>query len=362
MNQVKLEAALIHAGVKNPIFLGEGAWHSAWKVQKDSSEFVLRIPKEEAYGKAVLFNEAALKADYGGTKLYYQAVNEAAKGAAPEFYEFYISPQLTYTLETFAGNQIDLHTMTEKTAYQTGQEVGRIHRKTEEVLHNLEGFGYLVWTQEKGLQGAFEGEAIKFLEEESEEHLADYRVLCSARPEFQDPILNRATQLAADLRKRQFTKPLLANQDVSPENILLDGGRVRLIDPYPSIYYSRGMAGNFMNLYETYFIALADTERYSKLQFSNCRNQLKGMADGFLAGYSAGDPRVADEVRGEQLLQLLETAYSHFCLLSEELYEETRIRYGNKAEIEERLFVLSEELKVLAATQIAGLEHNKVSG
>ncbi|ANU11050.1 hypothetical protein BBH88_12450 [Planococcus antarcticus DSM 14505] len=361
MNKAKLVDALKHADVQEPVFLGEGAWHYAWQVKKDGGEFVLRIPKEEAYGKSIPFNEAMLKADYGGTKLYYQSVNKAVVGATPEFYEFHVSPELIYTLETFAGKQIDLHKMTEKTAFQTGQEVGMIHRKTEEISHELEGFGNLAWTQEKGLHGTFERDANEFLEEESEEHIADYRVLGSARSEFKDPLVSRAIQLAADLRNRQFTKPLLVNQDVSPENILLDGGRIRLIDPYPSIYYSRGMAGNFMNLYETYFITLADTERYSKHRFSESADQLKSMAEGFLAGYSAGDSKVANEVRGEQLLQLLETAFSHFCLLSEEISEETRIQYGNKAEIEERLLVLAEELKALAASQIAGLE-STVSG
>ncbi|MDQ0427251.1 hypothetical protein QOZ98_000076 [Planomicrobium stackebrandtii] len=307
------------------------------------------------------FNEAALRAEYGGTKLYYQSVNKANEGAAPEFYDFHVSPRLTYTLETFAGNPIDLHTVTEEMAFQTGLEVGKIHWQTEEIPHELDGYGYLAWTQDKGLHGAFDGNAREFLKEESKEHLADYSVLCTARSEFEDPVVSRAIQVAVELRNRQFKKPLLANQDVSPENILLNDGRVRLIDPYPSIYYSRGMAGNFMNLYETYFIGLADTERYRSHQFSKCADQLKAMAIGFLEGYSAGDLQVEREVRGEQLLQLLETAHSHFCLLSEEISEEKRIRYGNAAAIKERLVWLSEELKSLAADQISELEQT-VSG
>lgn len=357
MDGAKLEAALAHAGVREPIFLGEGAWHTAWKVQRGSGEFVLRIPKDTAYGKSILFNEQTLNADYSGTKLYYQSVNKATEGAAPEFYDFHVSPELTYTIETFAGNPIDLHTMTEERAFQTGYEVGKIHRKTEETQHGLDGFGYLTWTEEKGLHGTFDGDARKFLKEESEEHVADYETLCTACSEFKDTAVSRAIQLAVDLRNRQFAKPLLANQDVSPENILLDNGRIRLIDPYPNIYYPRGMAGNFMNLYETYFIALAHTQRYESHQFSKCTDQLKAMAKGFLDGYSAGELQVIREVRGEQLLQLLETAYSHFCFLSEEISEGTRIRYGNKSAIEERLLLLSRELKLLAASQISQLEH-----
>ncbi|AUD15027.1 hypothetical protein CW734_16815 [Planococcus sp. MB-3u-03] len=72
-------------------------------------------------------------------------------------------------------------------------------------------------------------------------------------------------------------------------------------------------------------------------------------------GYSDRDKQVAAEVRGEQLLQLLETAYSHFHLLSGKLPEEARIRYGDKQQIEERLATLAGELKALAASQVGNL-------
>lgn len=70
MSEEKLKAALMHAGLQNAEYLGEGAWHHAWKVVKNNTELVLRIPKEKAYGKAVPFNEEALKAEYAGTQLY----------------------------------------------------------------------------------------------------------------------------------------------------------------------------------------------------------------------------------------------------------------------------------------------------
>lgn len=356
MDEEKLVAVQKHSGVKVTGFLGEGAWHFAWKVLNGSSELVLRIPKAVAYGKPVAFNEEALNAEYAGTELYYQIVNKAVEGAAPKFFEFHVSSELTYTLESYGGKQIDLHAMTEETAFQTGKEIGEIHRKTEEVPLNIDGFGYLNWSQEKELRGTINGDASEFLKEESEEYIADYQALCAARPEYEDNRVSEAIQLAVALRKKAFTKPLLVNQDASPENILLNGNRMCLIDPYPSIYYPRAMAGNFMNLYETFFITLAHTERYQKHQFKECEENLKLIAKGFIEGYSAENPQIASEVRGEQLLQLLETAYSHYQLLSEDLTEETRIRYGSKEEIENRLLQFSEELKVLAASQIDELK------
>lgn len=108
------------------------------------------------------------------------------------------------------------------------------------------------------------------------------------------------------------------------------------------------MAGNFINLYETLFVALADTERYRKHRFSACQYKLKKIAEGFLAGYSDGDHEIASEIRGEQMLQLLDTACSHHQMLGKKLPQESIIRYGNKEEIESRLFLFSQKLKELA--------------
>lgn len=177
------------------------------------------------------------------------------KGAAPEFFQFHVSEQLSYTLESFAGKHIDLHELTRAQAVETGKALGEIYRKTEEIPHGLDGFGYLHWTEESGLRGSITGDVRRFLKEESEEHLSDYRELSDARPEFQDAVVNDALNLAVELRERGFTQPRLSNQDASPENILINGTQICLIDPFPNIYYPRGMAGNFMNLYETFFIA-----------------------------------------------------------------------------------------------------------
>ncbi|MBT2582638.1 hypothetical protein [Planococcus sp. ISL-109] len=355
MNQAKLEATILHAGVESAEFLGEGAWHDAWKVSMGNRELVLRIPKETVYGKRVFFNEEELKAEYAGTELYYRSVNQAVPGAAPEVFQFHVSEKLSYTLESFVGQQIDLHEMTETAAYQTGKTLGEIYRKTEQIPHGLDGFGYLYWSEQSGLRGSITGDVQRFLQQESEEHLSDYRVLSEAKPEFRDDTVSDALKLAAEIRRQRFTKPLLSNQDASPENILMNGTQICLIDPFPSIYYPRGMAGNFMNLYETLFIALSDTERYRKHEFAMCADNLKGVANGFLDGYSAGDKQIAAQVRGEQLLQLQETAFSHFHLLSEDLPEQARIRYGNKQQIESRLTLLAGELKALAASEIGHL-------
>lgn len=340
-----------HAGVTDPNFLGEGAWHEAWKVVKDGYERVLRIPKEVAYGKRVTFDYNALTAEYAATKLYYQSVNQAVPGAAPDFYEFYVSPDFTYTLESFGGEPLSLHTMTIEQAIDIGVQVGAIYRRTDQIEHGVEGLGYLIWTEEKKLHGSLSGDLHTFVREEGDEHLADYKVLCEAYPEIQDDVVEHMLQVATESRNERVSVPSLVNQDASPENILLKGDCVCLIDPYPIVYAPRGMAGNFMNLYESYFVALSQTERYRKHRFDVYEDQLKGIATGFLKGYSGGDKSVIREVRGEQLLQLLETVYLHHQLLQqEELAREDIIRYGDKPAITTRLFELSHSLKQFART------------
>jgi len=345
--------AFRHAGVTEPIFLGEGAWHDAWKVSKDGRELVLRIPKEIAYGKPVLFDYDALMAEYAATKLYYQCVNRAVQGAAPNFFEFYVSAEFTYTLESFGGVPLSLHAMTKEQVVQVGAQIGEIYRKTDQIRHDIEGLGYLMWTDEKRLHGSLSGDLHTFIREESAEHLADYKTLCTMYPEFKDDVVEQMLNAATALRNDQVSVPSLVNQDASPENILLHGNRVCLIDPYPIVYAPRGMAGNFMNLYETFFVALSQTERYQRHRFDLYEAQLKGMAEGFLAGYSDGDQSIVREVRGEQLLQLLETAYLHHqLLLQEELTREDTIRYGSKEAITTRLFVLCDALKQFATSRL----------
>ncbi|MGI2328943.1 hypothetical protein [Planococcus sp. YIM B11945] len=348
MNQeANLAKALAHARIdkSNTSFLGEGAWHYAWKVSAKNGDFVLRIPKPVAYGEAVAYDKQESMQEYTGTELYYQNVNRAVQGAAPEFFCFHVSEEVTYTLESFAGNSVNFRALAPEKAFEIGQQVGSIYRKTEEIPHGLEGCGYLSWSEEGGLMGSLKENPLELLVEESQEFLSDCDLLSQAIPEFAGGTIKAALEEAAQIREQAFTEVCLTNQDASPENILLDGGRVRLIDPFPIVYYPRGMAGNFMNLYETLFALLSDTERYKKHQFAAYTDQLHTVAQGFLAGYSGGDKEIQRQVRAEQLLQLHETVFTHHQMLEEELSKARKIRFGNKEDIRRRLGLLVTELK-----------------
>jgi hypothetical protein len=169
-HEVKLADALVHAGLEEAqtSFLGEGAWHYAWKVAAKEGTRVLRIPKAVAYGEKISFDKEALMSEYSGTELYYRNVNRAVAGAAPEFFRFHVSKELTYTIESFAGESLNVRELTRQEAFEIGKAVGIIYRKTEEIPHGLDGCGYLDWSEEEGLKGSLAGNPFKWLQEESQ--------------------------------------------------------------------------------------------------------------------------------------------------------------------------------------------------
>ena len=325
--------------------LGEGAWHQAWKLTSEQHKpFVLRIPKKIAYQKEISFDESALRAEYGGTEIYYRSVNQVVSGAAPEMFVYHVSKELTYTLESFAGNHVNLHQLNKDNAHQLGEEIGQLYRKVEQVDHGLEGFGYLAWNEERGLHGQFSTDFQAFIEEECQEVLDDYNELSTKRPLFDNSDLKIAIEKICETRLTVIRQPVLTNQDASPENWLLDKGQIRLIDPLPLLYFGEVMAGNFMNLYETLFVELAHTERYEKHRFHECKETLQSIADGFVQGYCAQNHELICILRGEQLLQVLDSAVNHVRMLEEGLNEEQIIRYGAKEDVEERLTVFYKKL------------------
>jgi len=329
-------------------YLGEGAWHQAWKLTSTEHEpLVLRIPKKVAYKKEVTYDEASLQAEYGGTDIYYKCANRAKPGAAPATFAYHVSKDITYTIESFAGNHVDLHQLTENKALELGKDIGELYRKIEQVNHGLKGIGFFAWNEEQGVHGQFLSDYHSFIEEECEEIMDDYEELSTINPSFKELELQDTLLRICETRLKEISHPVLTNQDASPENWLLDQGEIRLIDPLPILYFGEVMAGNFMNLYETLFVELARTERYGKHRFHGCQGTLQTIADGFVLGYCAGDSHKTRVLRGEQLLQVLDTAVRHMRMLDGGLNEEQVIRYGSKEDVEKRLDVFARKVKEL---------------
>ncbi|MET0787445.1 MAG: hypothetical protein ABWX61_06220 [Paenisporosarcina sp.] len=342
-----LKQALQHLNYMNSKVedLGEGAWHRAWKLTSDQHEpSVLRIPKKIAYKKEVPYDESALKAEYGGTEIYYRSVNQVVSGAAPDKFVYHVSEELTYTVESFAGKHVNLHKLNREDAHQLGEDIGQLYRKIEQVEHGVEGIGFFAWNEERGVHGQFLSDYQKFIEDECTEIMDDYHELSKKRPLFNEPELKKAIQRICETRIKVINHPVLTNQDASPENWLIDKGQIRLIDPLPIVYFGEVMAANFMNLYETLFVELAHTERYGKHRFHECQETLQSIADGFIQGYCEQNPDLICILRGEQILQVLDTAVRHLQMLEAGLNQEQIIRFGSKEEVEERLTVFYKKL------------------
>lgn len=89
--------------------LGEGALHEAYSVKLSGNHsLVVRFPKKQAYGKNVIFNCREMFSEYGGNGFYYQQANSVMPGICTEEYDFHVDPELTYTIESYMGQSIDL--------------------------------------------------------------------------------------------------------------------------------------------------------------------------------------------------------------------------------------------------------------
>lgn len=344
------DKALKHAQYVNSqmTYLGEGAWHEAWKLTDPQlKSLVLRVPKKIAYNKEVPYDEKALQAEYGGTELYYRSLNEVVPGAAPEKFVYHISEDLTYTIESFAGNHVNLHELNRSDAQQLGAEIGQLYRKLEQVNHGLKGFGYLAWNEVSGLHGQFSGDFKEFIAEECKEVIDDYMDLSTKRTIFKNSEIEEAILRICENRLKGIGSPVLTNQDASPENWLVEDGEIRIIDPLPIVYIGEVMAANFMNLYETLFVELSQTERYGKHYFHKCPETLQSIADGFVKGYCGESAELIRKLRGEQMLQVLDSAVRHNQMLTDGLTEEQIIRYGSKEDIEKRLAVFAMKMSEL---------------
>ena len=338
------QQALEHAKLTESVItdLGEGAWHRAWKLTSDQhAPLVLRIPKKFAYKKEITYDENALKAEYGGTEVYYKFVNQISPGAAPSTFFYHVSQDLTYTIESYAGIHVDLHQLSIESAHTLGGEIGRLYRNLEHVDHGLKGLGYLAWTKEHGLHGQFLSDYHTFIKEECNEVMEDYEELAAKRQTFNNPGLKDALLRICETRLNEISRPVLTNQDASPENWLLEKNQVRLIDPLPIVYFGEVMAANFLNLYETLFVELAHTERYGKHRFHECKVTLQRIADGFVHGYCSNDPHLIRVLRGEQVLQVLDTAVCHLRMIESDITEEQVVRYGSTGDVEKRLSVFA---------------------
>jgi hypothetical protein len=303
---------------------------------------VIRFPKSEAYGNKVVFDETAINAEYAGTKTYYTLANQVKPGMCPEFYHYHVEQNKTFTVESYAGKNVNLENLTFVEAFQAGAEVGEFFRNMNGADHGLKGFGYLQWNGDN-IEGQLQSDVSLFISEENEEYLSNFKEFVDKYDQY---IIhpNAIYQLEECIRNRDLDEErvVFTNQDISPENILIQkDGKISLIDPVPILYSGDSMAGNFLNLYNTLFPTFYNAPRYAKHNFGKFEDLLQTIANGFLEGYSNGDSEIKKRVKQEEYIRLTNLTVSMFKLSqSEELTSEQRIRFGEKEDIINRLPVL----------------------
>jgi hypothetical protein len=330
-------------------FLGEGAWHDAYLVESGNEQLVIRIPKDIAYGKKVDFNEQALLAEYGGQKAFYHHANSIQSGVAPTTFTYQVSPELTYTIESYVGERINLHNVKEEEAYEFGLQYGYLFKEMNRAKHNFSGFGYLKWNDEKKeVEGSFQRDITKFMQEENEEILADLSVLFQSNYPCNHRSIEQKLKYCLEGRTITDENISFTNQDTSPENILLKNNQIRLIDPFPVLYYGHAFAGNFLNNYESLFIALYNSPRYAKHRFDQVQSKLKAVAKGFINTYTNNDQEIRERVRKEQYIQLINTTVEHLNLVQNDVPLEKEMRYGTKQQIEKRIPEFLKQLEEFA--------------
>lgn len=348
--QEKIEFVLNHCGFpsltspEDARFLGEGAWNQAYLVTlKDGQRMVIRFPKEIAYGVPNEYDEKAWRGDYEASGYYYKQANRVSPGMCPDVYHCYVTPQLTFTVETYMGKTLVLADTDETTALDYGRQMGAFFRAMDGMKPELSGFGYLVWNDK--LEGSIQGDALDNLRNEKEEYLEELELLLGSNWSFDRDTVKSKVLDALDQRAPETHPITLTNQDTSTENNIINNGRLSLIDPVPIIYSGYVFAGNAVNNKKLLLPAYHNTPRYGKNQYDKYKHLLIAMGDGFLQGYAQGQRDVREAVVREQFLQVFNATLNHLRVLEqEEIPVRTRMRMGERDAIEARLALLLHEL------------------
>ncbi|QHA90814.1 hypothetical protein [Bacillus sp. N1-1] len=315
--------------------LGEGAWHFAFLIEKE--QLVLRIPKKVAYEKEVTFQQKELTAEYAATKAFYTHANRAKEGICPEFFTFFVQEELTYTLESYLGNSDKLGDLTPNESLQYGREIGDFFLSLETVESPYKGIGYLKCDQNGKLTGELDMDQKEFVIEETREYVEELNPLLASDYDFDKKRVEAVGRELISARSLNGEIITFTNQDTSPENLIFSKGGLKMLDPYPILSPGVSLAANHVFNYHYLFPSLHNTLRYREGNYLQSLPQLRANAEGFKEGYTADSRQKRYNLHIEVFLKLVTMTYTHYQLINEQsLSREQVIRYGTKAQIEER--------------------------
>ncbi|MBE1555077.1 hypothetical protein [Sporosarcina limicola] len=263
-------------------------------------------------------------------------------GICPEEYDFHVDSELTYTIESYMGQSIDLLATDSFMGRDYGVHLGCFFRKMDDAKLDLAGFGHIIW-KDGELEGVYKEDSQKFMADEKGEFQSEWAQLRDAKLSFERSAIQG--KLLGCLENRSISSISLTNQDTSPENLIIRDGRVHLIDPRPVLYSGVVFAGNHVNNYKTLFPTYYQSPRYMKQQFHKHKEVLNTLAAGFEEGYTDGLVERKKALKIEQFLQLFSLCYDNYVALQKEIDIETYLRMGDKQAIESRLSIYLRELE-----------------
>lgn len=326
--------------------IGEGAWHNVYKMKCHTEEdLVLRVRKKKAYGQFQIFKEIDLITEYESSKVYYKQANQCSFNICPSFFDYYIDESLVFTVESYMGEGKTLPTLSHSEAFSIGKKLGEALKSMHDINPDIKGFGDIIWSGNQ-LEGEVQQESKDIWQADNEYYLSILNSLSTSdltfnREEVGDMIFN----LIENRRKKQ-QKIALVNQDVTPENIILNLDKVSLIDPFPKLDFDLKYAGYFVFCYKFLLPAYSNTTRYQKHAYDQYSKKLSRIADGFITGYTHNNENLYKHIVDEYILWTLLEAYEHFEILNEnEVDSKTLQQMGDKKMIKSRLLLCLNELE-----------------
>ncbi|MFD2042932.1 hypothetical protein ACFSTA_01270 [Ornithinibacillus salinisoli] len=336
---------------ENATKIGEGAWHKVYKLERLFEEdLVIRIKKKKAYGEIQCFDTNELISEYESTRAYYQHANEIDLNICPVYYQYFIEDELVFTVETFMGNgqDISLLKMNEATAY--GKKLGFFFNKIHSKKTVMDGFGHLHWNGEY-LQGSNHQLINEIWEDDNNHYLNMLDILNHSKLNFNKEKVTEKIKNLIDNRRKQIQRVSLVNQDITPENIILEFNEISIIDPFPKIDFDLKYAAYFVFCYKFLLPSFSTAPRYRKNAYHEKSSILNDIAEGYIKGYFYdinGDEYKIQVKRltDEYTLWMLQEAYDHYEVLNQDKLNNKIIQQrGDREVIEDRLALILGELE-----------------
>ncbi|GGP10925.1 hypothetical protein [Oceanobacillus neutriphilus] len=327
--------------------IGEGSWHTVYRIERQGEEdLALRVKKKTAYGHLQEYQESELITEYESTKIYYHYANACNDNLCPSYFDYYLDPSLVFTIESFMGKGT-IQSLNQTEAFFTGEKAGYFFQEMHNQTPDIKGFGKLKWNGEK-LEGSIQEEFERIWQDDNNFYISILDKLISSHLKFDVERITAKIDSIIEKRRNNPQKIALVNQDITPENIIMNTDYTAIIDPLPRLDFDVKYAGYFVFCYKFLLPAYSNAPRYRHNSYSQHAAKLSEIADGFIKGYTNHDVNQIEQIMNEYTLWVLLEAYEHLEVLNEEnVSYQTLQQMGNKEMIKNRLILCLKQLESL---------------